>query len=357
VHSFTSSSERIGKRMPWVTVLGVSSMIFLACAALIEFELARRGFVPATQDNAGRWVHERKRASSFGKKALILIGASRIQLAFDLDLLRRHTGLEPVQLAVDGSSFEAVLAGLADDPSVTGTIVVDYYDVAVGVDKGTAAAYQRQFLAASGNGFASPYATVETELSKIVHDRLAAYADGASPWNSLTTRILSKDAVRSYLTTFPDRSRLADYRRVSMPDFYFNRVAITLGERGGNVGHTRAALEQRVKEVTPLDDQSFIDAARKVRTKIEKIEARGGRVLFAAMPSSGMVRQIEERRYPQRLFWNQFVRIVGVTAVRASDLPELQDVVCPDGSHVDMRDRQRVTSAMLRALGLQRRPG
>ena len=42
--------------------------------------------------------------------------------------VRARTGLAPVQLAIDGSSFVPVLDGLARDPSIRGTVIVGFID-------------------------------------------------------------------------------------------------------------------------------------------------------------------------------------------------------------------------------------
>src|SRR5262245_61597495 len=97
----------------------------------MELRLAARGIQPTAADNARLWADQRSRASRLGDRALILVGDSRMHVGIDLDTLRKMTGLEPVQLAIDASSFVPVLGGLADDPRVTGTVVVSFLPRAV----------------------------------------------------------------------------------------------------------------------------------------------------------------------------------------------------------------------------------
>ena len=61
------------------------------------------------------------------------------------------------------------------------------------------------------------------------------------------------------------------------------------------------------------------------------------------MPWSRMVREIEARRYPRALFWDRFLQESGAAGVDAAYEPALQEFVCPDGSHLDVRDRARFT--------------
>jgi hypothetical protein len=69
------------------------------------------------------------------------------------------------------------------------------------------------------------------------------------------------------------------------------------------------------------------------------------------MPSSGMVREIEERRFPRPLYWDVLVNEIGGTAIRTNGHPAFDGFICPDGSHLDYRDRARFTLALARELG------
>lgn len=328
--------------MPWLALLGCAALLFLLAAAEMEWRLAALGYQPTARDSEARWQAARARASWLGERALILIGASRFQLGLDLDVLRRETGLEPVQLAIDGSGAEPILAGLAQDPKIRGTVLVEYYDHAVGARGGVAGDMQRRYEQSVGRqGFwKRPAERAEARLGEWLHERLRAYSDGANPLASLRQRILPAAEARQYLVTHPDRSRLADYSRVDMPAFYYLRVARMLGEDiDANAPGTGAALAQRVASLAPADDAGFAQASRKVGRLAEKIRARGGRVIFVAMPSSGLVRQIEERRYPRERFWDRFLAEAGVPGLHAAYEPGLTGFACPDGSHLDKRDR------------------
>ncbi|MEN3292261.1 MAG: hypothetical protein V7642_1514 [Burkholderiales bacterium] len=343
--------------MPWRRIHAVALCALMTVAVAMEVQLGRMGFVSAVQDSQERWEKERLRASRLGNKALILVGASRIQLGVDLDILRKETGLEPVQLAIDGSAFTPVLAGLAADPAIRGTIIVDYYDHAVGVRGGTAETYQRDFEShGAGKTALSPYLESEKFLTEWIREHLLSYADGANPFNSLFIRILNDDGARLVLTTLPDRSRLGDYSRVRMPDYYYRRVARTLGlDEKTFASSTESSLKKLVESQTSENNAEFVRNTRILKQLVSRIESRGGKVSFLAMPSGGMVREIEERRYPREKFWDPFVKEMGAPAVRSVDHPLLKEFTCPDGSHLDFRDRAEFTMAMTHALGLNRR--
>lgn len=344
--------------MPWAGILTCAVAVFLLFAGVMEARLRHIGVAPNVHDSQERWEAERARASRLGEKALILIGASRIQLGADLDVLRAETGLEPVQLAIDGSTPMPVLAGLASDPRIRGTIIVDYYSHTVGNYGGIAQTYQSHFeKGASGKNQLSPYAKSEKYFTEWVQERLSIYSDGANPLNSLLYRVINDDGARSLITTRTDRSRLGDYSKAKMPEYYHRRVARTLGIHLTTFDeNTESTLKKLASLTPPQDNSKFIHEAQKVRQQVSAIQTRGGRVFFLEMPSSGMVREVEEKRFPVEKFWKPFTEISGTIGVRSLDHPLLKKFTCPDGSHLDYRDRREFTMAMIQALGLAR-PG
>jgi len=327
-------------------------------AGVLELRLAARHYQPAVADSEDLWASERHRAAELGDRALILVGASRIQLDTDLDVLRRKTGLEPVQLAIDGNSFVPVLQSLADDARVTGTVIVDFAPRAVGEWERSDAAsqyagdYERQRHRFRINAEAS-----EEVLTRWRSQLLRSYADGATPLSSLRKRVLSPQPVPQYLLMRPDRSRLADYRRVPMPDFYYGRVLLALGrppelEPGSTVAQVESNLHATIAALPTADFDPFRRRLADLDGLVAAIQARGGRVIVVAFPVSGFIRDIDERHYPRARFWDAFARNTQSRTLHFEDDPRLRGFVCPDGSHLDFRDRAAFTSALVDALGL-----
>lgn len=336
--------------VPWLWMLGLAALLFLLAAVAMEARLDALGYQPTVRDSQERWQAARARAGQLGERALILVGGSRFQLGLDIDVLRKQTGLEPVQLALDGSAGEPILEGLANDPKIRGTVLVDYYDHAIGAHDGVAEHIQRQYEKSAGRlrFWKQPAERIEARLTEWLHECLRAYSDGASPLSSLRWRILPAAESRQYLITHPDRSRLADYTRVDMPEFYYRRVARTLGEDiDPKAPGIEAALVQRIASLSAMDDAAFPQAARQIGQTAERIRARGGQVIYVAMPSSGLVREIERQRYPRERFWDRFVTESGLPGIHSDHEPELRGYECSDGSHLDVRDRGRYTAALV----------
>ncbi|HRA80805.1 MAG TPA: hypothetical protein PL024_04810 [Thauera sp.] len=354
--SSISSSDSHLPAVPWLQILSAAALLSFAVATAFEVRLADLGYRPTARDSAARWLAERARASRLGEQALILIGASRIQLGLDMDALREGTGLEPVMLALDGSGSDPVLEGLSRDPTIRGTILVDYYDHAVGVFGDAAEKRQRLYEASAIHaGFwQKPAEYSEELLTRMLRERLRIYADGATPIQSVQRRLLSSATSTQYLVTRPDRSRVADYSLAQIPSAYYRRAARMLGGEAEQLNVRAPGIEEtlsrQVASIAPVDNTGFLASARALADMSARIRSRGGNVVFIAMPSSGMVREIETRRRPYALFWEPFMRLPGIAGVHSAYEPELKGFTCPDGSHLDMRDRVAYTHALIGVL-------
>jgi len=343
----------------WSLALVGAVIILLVFVALMELGLAARGFDATVVDSDLLWLNERERAGELGNRALILVGASRIQLDLDLNVLRVNTGLEPVQLAVDGSSFIPVLSSLADDSRVTGTLLVGYQDNDLNSIKTSdrAVRLEAAWLDYDRRVKAPDFATVEANLSDSVHYHLRSYADGARPLSSLMVRLLDHSATPQYLITLPDRSRLADYQRVAMPNFYYSRVIRNLGEEvplhdGMSWKDLDAEILKKIEAIKPAEKLAYDENIRRVANMVKKIEQRGGHVIFVVMPRSAMIQDIDSKRFPRALFWDDFAKRVAVRSLNLDDYSEFAVFQCPDGSHLDYRERPFFTKALVGVLAL-----
>ncbi len=364
MHSSISSSNQRLPHLAWWRILLGAVLMWAAFVAVMELRLAAKGFHATVVDSEALWQAERARARTLGERALIIIGGSRIQLGVNLEVLRELTGLEPVQLAIDGTPPLPVLEGLARDPQIRGTVLVDYYDHMLGPEgsHNRGREFEHRFEQSLATGRLLDYEQVEGYLSQRWRQALRSYADGAQPLTTLQIRILG-NATPQYLVTLPDRSRIADYQRVAMPDFYYRRVIRSLGESevrlppGSTYEDLQRVLESRIEQLQPLDETVYMSQERleHLESLVKAIEGRGGKVVFVVMPVHGMVRAIEQRQFPRSRFWDRWAALTSAHTVHFEDVPALRDFVCPDGSHLDYRDQARFTAALIAAADFERR--
>ncbi len=337
------------------------AVLSLAVAvAAMESGLAKRGYVPSLADSYGLWQSQRRRADALGPRALILVGNSRMQNDLDLDTLRRDSGLEPVQLAIGGTSFVPVLQSLAEDPGITGTVVVNFEAdaLALPVRHDLAYDYSTDYRR---HGRTADFFQAEDWLSDQLHFYLRSYADGTRPLTALLLRILPDEPSRQFQTLGPDRQVRIDFSRTTNSQRYaLVRAVRELGppfayDPEMTDSELRAALQASIAKLQAADDARFQDGARQTADMAAAIESRGGHVLFMVLPRAGLVQAIDDKRYPRDRFWQPFAA-TSPGAVHYEDVPALQAFTYPDDSHLDERDQARFSAALLAALHLDEAP-
>ena len=74
---------------------------------------------------------------------------------------------------------------------------------------------------------------------------------------------------------------------------------------------------------------------------VERIQARGGRVVFARFPSTGEVLAVDEAMRSRREHWDRFAARTAAETLHFQDVPGLAGFDCPDGAHLDRGDTAR----------------
>ncbi len=341
----------------WLYPLAFAVAVALCFVTWMEYRLDQKGFRATIVDSDAEWMKQRRRASDLGSKALVIVGASRAQLDIDLSVLRQRTGLEPVQLALDGSSALPVLRGLAEDDRISGTVLVDFQPADINSRKffGQSELFESEWDKRKGEGEEIDFASTERELTDYVRTHLRSYADGASPLTSLLVRIVNRESTPQYLRVLPTREGLADYRRVKMPNFYFLRVARDLETEGGDYVDIQSAstwqqladaFQANIVKLNAAKPDAFGANTQDISRMVDRIRGRGGRVIFVFMPTSGLVHEILDRRYPREEFWNRFAESVNAASFNSNDFSQFREFECPDGSHLDFRDKTRFTAVL-----------
>ena len=100
-----------------------------------------------------------------------------------------------------------------------------------------------------------------------------------------------------------------------------------------------------------LEPEPLFDQLKSTERNAERIRARGGRVILVRFPTSGALwTSVDERFYPRAEYWDVFAARTGMHMLHFQDVPGLAGFDCPDGSHIDAKDRTAFTEALLDAL-------
>lgn len=84
-------------------------------------------------------------------------------------------------------------------------------------------------------------------------------------------------------------------------------------------------------------------------TFVRAIQARGGQVLYLKFPACEKVQAFWDRWYPRATFWDALSSRTRAKTLHFADAPGVFPLACPDTSHIDERDKARVTRALMRA--------
>src|SRR5215216_6953513 len=94
---------------------GILALIIVVCGfASWELWLRYRGYDIAYDDDEMLWSSKRAKVYQPSDEATVFIGSSRIKFDLDIELWRKLTGEDAVQLAVEGNSPRPVLNDLAN---------------------------------------------------------------------------------------------------------------------------------------------------------------------------------------------------------------------------------------------------
>jgi hypothetical protein len=318
----------------WLCTLLLTGGVLL----FLEVYLRSQGQVPTIMDDQSLWSQWRQQIGG-QSNVVAFLGSSRMQLAISPEAWRGiFPGHKVVQLAFDAGSPVPVLEDLAGDTEFCGTVICDIIEYRI---------VRSSYYEERGADFVKYYHkrwNVQKYLDRILRTALTENSVVLSPgrdWKGAARDLLRARIPQMkpyYLRTLSDRSRQADYQLADVERQRKNWLDDLTQVQPGQALRTNGEWQE---------------AIHRIQTAARRIEARGGRVIFVRFPTSGELRVLENKLYPRREFWDEFVRDVGAPAIHFEDVPALSRFTCPDGSHLDQRDAAPFTRAL--AEEMQRR--
>lgn len=292
-----------------------------------------QGYAPTVMDSFDLWSLHRSRASRPAPPLRVaLLGASRIQYGLSPSVFRDEArNTDPIMLAVNGHYPLAALRDLAEDENFRGVAIVGIDSR--GMDKKVWEMQAKHVLQYHHDW--SPSREVHRRLLTYVQQHaIAARPDFAVV--TLAKRYLDDQGppYREYVTFERDRSGGTDYRKSDLAAIRAARVA---------------DLRKYYPMYTPPAPAEWLNEMREVVRWVDKINARGGRVVIYREPVSGEHLELDEANFPRSKYWDRLVEIMPATMIDFRDYPELV-IDTPDTSHIDIKDIDRHTRALVRVL-------
>ncbi|GAB4507091.1 MAG: hypothetical protein Tsb0026_01210 [Sulfuricaulis sp.] len=334
MRSSTSSSNDRLPRGDWVKPLLVALLFTAVLVAGWELTVRKMGYEPSVIDSKELWADARQRASRLGKYAVVLVGASRMQLNINLEVLKKYTGTTPVQLAIIRNHFWPVLEDLAQDESITGTVLVDVTIPDINPNRNLMAPHASlwiDYYHQSALAHAQPYyMPLETQLRDGINNTFALRTAGVRPKDMLIKWLNDKTVDDNYIRISPDRSAAADFTKIDAKKRYDVLVSAT-------------------KELGPVAFTMIPDFTRHLAALeklVQKIQGRGGRVVLIQFPVSREIREIVNARYPRDRYWDRIAKETSAQTIHYEDYPALSKYDLPDGYHLDYRQAIPFTKAL-----------
>ena len=352
MHSYISSSKSDGHRQKWLILfISALSTVFLLIGA-VELLLQGNGWKPSLSDSQQLWAYYRRKASEYGNEAIVFIGASRIQLGIDIKVAGEMTNRIPFQLAIERTSFVPVLENLAEDNNFTGTVIISPVNMSIGNNYSQSSKslmwvreYEEQLVHS-----VAPYEHFDYLFRNFLNRNMASRMYGARPVTVISKNLFSTYN-GGYIYTSSNRSRSADYRGdPNSRKFYVSRLIKYFGE---SIPPNVSTYEQliswikvEIAQTDAEDNATFMETLDYLLAVISKIESRGGKVLFIRFPTDKLIWEIDKKRKPRSHFWD-FLAEAHPESFHFADYPALSKFDLPDGSHLDMRDKEAFTRELM----------
>jgi hypothetical protein len=349
--------ERPIPQIPWRGITVIVVLVVIAAASAWEFYCRSIGYGATLNDNEDLWTIMRRRAEP---ESIVIIGDSRGWYDLDLDELQKGLGKRPVQLAMAGSCAYPVLADLADDKTFHGTIICSFVP--------------RLFFAPPGTPpMERGEKAVRRSHTQTPAQRASEYL--GMPLEEHVAFLKQQDlTLEQLLKRLPIPNRPGALVPPRLPPYFGTvdreRRARMIEEcaRGGKLATTIQQIWLPI--FTPPPPPSYVpkdvfvakmkDAIEKrfgdTIAAVEKLRARGGKVVFVRLPVSGGLKALEDRTTPRGQTWDPLLQGTGAPGIYFEDFPELAGFNCPEWSHLSAGDSvefsKRLVPHLRAALGM-----
>jgi hypothetical protein len=332
----SNSNQRLPKH-DWQLIWVITLSIVVITISIWESFWRLRGFEPSLNDDAQLWISIRRSIPPNDPSAVVLMGSSRMQLDFDTQVFKQYTNLTPFQLAIDGTSPLPVLAHFADDASFRGTIICDINEANL-IAKQTPSVADQWIKAYQHSKFNAEF---EFLLNSFVQETFVFRLPELQPiniWQNITNT--GHLPLPFYLKLHADRFKAGDYLLLNKYPNY------------SIAAHYNMRLERHkgmYEGLLPVDQAIFESNLQNIQSQVQKIQQRGGKVVFVRFPTSGGILELDEQLLPREQYWNVFAQRVSAIFLHFKDYPDLQYNL-PDGSHLDYRQAVLFTKSLTRLL-------
>jgi hypothetical protein len=332
--------ERPIPPVPWRGMTVIVVLTVIAAASAWEFYCRAIGYGPTLNDNEDLWTRARRRVKP---ESVVIIGDSRAWFDLDLDELQKGLGKRPVQLAGPGSCAYPVLADLTNDETFHGAIICSVTP--------------RLFMAPPG----SP--PMERAEKNVRRSRTQTPAQRASQYLAMPLEehvafLKQQDlTLDELLKRLPIPNRPGAHVPPHPPPYFQSIDRERRARMIEECARPGSELQRRIQQgwlplFTPPPPPTYIPREafvakmkeaiearfRDTTAAVEKLRARGGKIVFVRLPVAGELKVFEDRTTPRSQIWDRIIKDTTAPGIYFEDFPELSGFNCPEWSHLSAGD-------------------
>src|SRR4029077_2538772 len=325
---------------PWGRIAIAVTIVVIVATAAWELYCRSLGYSPTLNDNEDLWTMRRRMVEP---ESIVVIGDSRAWFDVDLDEFQKGLGKRPIQLAMAGSTVLPALADLADDKNFHGTIICSVVP--------------HLFFAPPGS---PPMERAEKGLKRF-HNQTPAQRVSEELGIRLEEHVafLKPDdlSLEGFLNRLPIPNRPGARLPPTFPPYFQTEDRERRARMWEKCAQPGSELAKRIQQIwiplfsippppsyIPKDvfmakigegiQKRFAD----VTAAVEKIRARGGKIVFVRFPNSGGLKELEDKITPRQKSWDPLLQMTRAPGIYYSDYPELSGFNCPEWSHLTAGD-------------------
>lgn len=307
-----------------------------------------QGKIPDLDDDKNLWANQRAKVDNASDKDVVLLGSSRVLFDIQLNQWEAQTGVRPIQLACAGSSPLPLFHDLVNNTDYKGTILV-------GVTPG--------LFFSTTFPEAGPWKRAQSRVDYF-EDR--TYAQRLNHWLSLPLQkslALVSTSEEGWSDDIDLKSLLntvAIENRVGKPQYPpFNSFSFIDEDRNNSMSEktaTDTAFANSIKKAWKFIVTNNNNPPEKEATTAffvadaKKFMERGGKLILVYCPSSGMLKEGENKFFARTEFWDDLVKQTQAKAYHYEDYDKLKNLECPEWSHLSAPDARYFTTELVKIM-------
>jgi len=334
---------------PWRGIAVVITIIVIVATVAWELHARALGYAPTLNDNEDLWTLRR---CAVQPESIVIIGDSRAWFDVDLDEMQKGLGKRPVQLAMAGSTVFPALADLAEDKNFHGTIICSFVPML--------------FFAPPGS---PPMERAEKSVKRFHNQTPAQRAsEYLGIWLEEYVAFLKPDdlSLEGFLNQLPIPNRPGARVPPIFPPYFQTEDRERRARMWEKCAEPGSELAKRIQQIwiplfTPPPPPSYIpkdifmakmkEGIEKrfadVTAAIDKIRARGGKIVFVRFPNAGGLKELEDKIIPRQKSWDPLLQMTHAPGIYYSDFPDLAGFKCPEWSHLSAADSVEFTKRLI----------